>query len=199
MNRFVSFDMETSGLRPGVNAPVCLSVGLFEDGKCTSSESWTIAPPMKDGRITREYDVVALEVSGRHWPDIKRGLNPRNVCQALSDWVRSNDAESLTVVAFNAPFDFSWYSDLLFLGGVWNRSESRFDIFVPPLAGPWQCLRMMLMNDRDADLGKYDLETVLKHFGLCREGNSHCCHEDVILTGLCYSKYLESRELVGTA
>lgn len=194
MNRFIALDFETSGLQPGRHAPVCLSVALFEDGKCTTSERWTIAPPKRDEKITREYDVIALEISGQKWADIKRGLNPRNACIALQSWVEEHDAKELTVVAFNAPFDFAWYSDLLFLGGQWNRSEAHFDVFVPPLFGPWQCLRLMVMGDHERDLGKYDLNTVIAHFGMCRESETHCCNEDAILTGMCYQKLIAERD-----
>lgn len=187
--KYIALDFETSGLSPGVHAPVSLAVALMDGEQVIDSKSWTIAPPVdKNGKISRAYDVVALEISGTSWKAIKNGTPPAGVCHELYDWTHKMDAVGLTVVAFNAPFDFTWYSDLLFLGGSWNQQERRFQTFMPPLVGPWQCARLMAVVSLDCP--GYSLDNVCAAFGLSREGNVHGAAEDAYLAGVVYSRLL---------
>jgi DNA polymerase III epsilon subunit-like protein len=181
--RFVAVDFETSGTDHQRNAPVSLGVALFEDGEVLASREWLIGPPMhyKTGKITREYNIAALEISRSTWPQIRKAPAPAVVCEELAAWVREHDARELTCVAFNAPFDLGWYCELLFLGGAWDFASKGFRRFRSPLVGPWQCA-MMLAADRVA-LSDYKLETVASHFGLGRAGEGHGALEDAILAG----------------
>ena len=184
--RILALDFETSGLNPGVHAPVSLGVALMEDGEVVAQKEWMIAPPRnKEGKITRSYDVVALEISGASWPRLKRdGLSPMQVCAELMGFAKEHDARGVTVVAFNSAFDHSWYSDLLFLAGAWNQAERRFEAFSPPLYGPWDCARWKACVQ--LSLQRYDLDTVAAHFGFSRSGESHGALEDAILAGKIY-------------
>jgi len=181
--RFVALDFETSGLKPGEHAPVTLGVALMDGETVIDSREWLFAPPQKSGKITRAYDVVALEISGTSWTKIKReGLQHDAVCRQFLEFTREHDAVFLPVVAFNAPFDFSWYSELLFLGGSWNQHERRFETFLPPLAGPWQCARLQAVHALPG-LGSYTLDAVCAELGLSRSGDTHGALEDAILAG----------------
>jgi len=187
--RFIAIDFETSGLVPGTHAPVTLGVALMEGETVVDSREWLFAPPMKDGKITRAYDVVALEISGTSWTKIKKeGNKHADVCKELLAWAHKEDFSEAPVVAFNAPFDFAWYSDLLFLGGSWNQAERCFQTFLPPLVGPWQCVRLLACSDPRIKLSRYDLDGVANHFGFSREGNKHGALEDAILAGRIFAK-----------
>ena len=182
--KIIAIDFETSGLRPGEHAPVTIGLALMDGGNVIDSEEWLLGTPTdKNGRINRAYDVVALEISGTKWTSIKRdGLPHVQVCKEMLAFTREHDALYTPVVAFNAPFDFAWYSDLLYLGGSWNQHERRFETFLPPLAGPWHCARLMAVHALPG-LCDYKLDTVADACGLARSGASHCALEDAILAG----------------
>lgn len=198
--RYVALDFETSGLDPKRHAPVSLGVALMEDQEILASREWLFAPPYdKSGvKVVREYDVTALEISGKSWTAIKRdGLTHARVCSELYDWSNKHEADELTVVAFNAPFDFAWYSELLMLGGSWNQLERRFQTFQPPLTGPWQCARLIAC--KRLDLPRYDLNTVAGAFDFSRTSAKHGALEDAILAGRVYEMLLECDRMGVTA
>ena len=183
--KFVALDFETSGLDSKRHAPVSLGVAVFEGGDVIASAEWTLAPPVdKNGRVSREYDVCALQVSGKTWKEIQAGVKCEAVCFALGKFAREHGVSDAAVVAFNAPFDLSFYSELLYLGGSWNQHFRRFETFKPPLIGPWQCARLMAVSQ--LDLERYDLDTTARHFGLSRSGETHGALEDAILAGRIY-------------
>ena len=182
--KFVALDYETSGLDPKRHAPVSLGVAVFEDGVVTHSKEWVIAPPMKDGRVTREYDVFALQVSGLTLKALNSGQPIAEVMKELVRFAGEHQVQESLVVAFNAPFDYSFYSECLFMGGSWNQRERRFETFKPPLSGPWQCARMLCVHALDLD--KYNLDSCAGHYGLQRDTDKHGALEDAILAGKIY-------------
>jgi len=186
--RFLTLDFETSGLDHKTHAPVSLGVALMEGSDVVDSKEWLLAPPTdKNGKITREYAVNALEISSYTWPQIKRdGMPIAAVMAELTGFAAAHNAHGLTVVAFNAPFDLGWYSECLFLSGSWNQHLRRFETFVPPLVGPWQCARLLAVTS-GLGLERYDLDTVARHFGLSRSTEKHGALEDAILAGRIYS------------
>lgn len=184
--RYLAADYETSGLDASRHAPVTFGLAVMEDGEALRSQEWTFSPPMKDGKITREYDVCALKISGTTWKQIEAGKPISTVMGEVADFV--GDDRSLMVAAFNAPFDFQWFSTCLFLGGSWNQHLRRFETFKPPLIGAWQCVRLMAVHA--LDLERYDLDTVSAHFGLSRSGEGHGALEDAILAGQIYARLL---------
>ncbi len=195
--RFIALDFETSGLKPGEHAPVTLGVALMDGPDVIDSREWLLATPTdKNGRVNRAYDVVALEISGTSWTRIKReGESHAKVCKDLGDFSLQHGARHLTVVAFNAPFDFAWYSDLLFLAGSWNQHLRKFETFLPPFAGPWQCSRLMAVHALPG-LDSYNLDTVASACGLSRSGETHGALEDAILAGRVFAhiQSLSSKE-----
>jgi DNA polymerase-3 subunit alpha (Gram-positive type) len=186
MSRFVALDFETSGLDPKVNAPVSIGVALMDGGEVIDSLELFIAPPTRDGRITRVYDVCALEVSGTSWKQIKTAPTALSVCKDLRKWAEKHDARHLQVVAFNAPFDLAFYSELLFMAGNWNQHLRQFEAFIAPFLGPWQCARMLAMDALRLD--KYSLDSVSEHYGFSRTGETHGSLEDAILAGKVYAQ-----------
>lgn len=186
--RFVALDFETSGLDPKTHAPVTLGVAVMDGDEVVEGREWLIAPPTdKNGKITREYNLVAMEINGVSWPKLKReGLPVCKVMQQLREFVAAHDAHKLTVVAFNAPFDLAWYSECLFLGGSWNQTLRRFETFLPPLVGPWQCARLVACAQIDLDA--YNLDAVAGHFRLARTGEKHGALEDAVLAGRVYAR-----------
>lgn len=182
--RFIALDTETGGLDPQRNFPISLGVALFDGGELEDSQQWIISPPVRNGKITREYDINALAVSGIKWTDILRGDPANQVCGELTEWATERGARDLPVMAFNAPFDLSFYSELCFAAGSWNQATRSFESFTPPLYGPWQCVRMLAMER--VKLASYSLDSVSAHFGLGREGEAHGALEDAILAGKVY-------------
>ena len=188
MNRFVALDFETSGLDTKRHAPVTLGVAMFDHGKVVREKEWTFAPPVdKHGKVSREYDLCALEISGVTWKQIKAGQPVADVMQELASFIGGDSA--LPVVAFNAPFDFGWYSLCLYLGGSWSFAERRFKTFRPPLVGPWHCAQ--LMSASTLEIERYNLDTVCAHFGLARTGEHHGALEDAKLAGEVYLRLVE--------
>lgn len=182
--RRIALDFETSGLQTGTHAPVSLGVALMDGDTVVNAQEWLFAPPYdKKGKITRAYDVVALEISRTSWKRIKEhGMVHASVCRELLAWSRENEALELEVVAYNAPFDFAWYSDLLFLGGSWNQYTRSYQTFLPPLAGPWQCARLKAVHALPG-LESYTLDNVCAALGLSRTSDAHGALEDAILAG----------------
>jgi DNA polymerase III epsilon subunit-like protein len=184
--RFIALDFETSGLDAKTNAPVSLGVAVFDGGSVTASREWTIAPPKRDGKVTRVYDVFALKVSGKTLKEIEAGTPIATMMTELAEFVRANAYPHDTVVAFNAPFDLGFYSECLFLGGSWNQHARRFETFKPPLVGPWQCARMLCVEYLKLD--QYNLDSCAAHFGLSRKSENHGALEDAVLAGLIFCK-----------
>ncbi|MCH8978299.1 MAG: 3'-5' exonuclease [Armatimonadetes bacterium] len=190
MSRILALDFETSGLDPKRHAPVTLGVALMEGEEVIASQEWLFAPPVYKGKVNREYDIVALGMSGHTWTTIKRdGLAHSVVCLNLAAWALKNECREAMIVAFNAPFDLAFYSELMFLGGSWSQERRCYQTFTPPLLGPWQCARM-LAADR-LDLPRYSLDAVAEHFGLSRKGDTHGALEDAILAGRVFHRLTE--------
>jgi len=186
----VALDFETSNTKPGVGAPVQLGVAVMEGQDVKDTLEVVLAPPRhwKDKeKITREYDVVALQVSGISWKAILGGFPMAQGCNMLRALVERHEAQQALVVAYNAPFDLAWYADLLMLGGDWDpKTKGKWDTQQSPLLGPWQCV-LMLARAR-LDLPDYKLDTVAKHYDLARTGDTHSALEDAILAGRIYDR-----------
>jgi len=195
VNRFIALDFETSGLDPKRHFPVSLGIAIFQDGEPIGASEWMIAPPTKDGRITREYDVCALEVSGTSWTKLKKeGMRPVEVLQEINRMIANNAGPMDTVVAFNASFDFSFWSELVFSAGSWNQHERRFEQFVTNIVGPWQCARSLAMYKLGGyALPKWNLDSVASYFGFSRESEKHGALEDAILAGRIYNALTEGQ------
>lgn len=183
--RFLALDFETGGLDPKRHGPVSLGLASFQHGKYVQGQEWAIAPKRdKDGRIVKEYDACALEISKANWTKIKNEGKPADmVLKEVSAFIRDTGHEPTdTVVAFNAPFDFAFWSELVFAAGGWNQHTRQFDQFCSPLVGPWQCARMLAMWSLEK-LDRWNLDTVAGHFGFARESDAHGALEDAVLAG----------------
>ena len=176
--RFVALDFETSGLDPMQCAPVSLGVALMDGEEPVATHEWIIAPTYRDGKITRRYEVGALRVSGLTMEQIEGGTHPRDVIRDLYHWAHDLGAERFPVVAYNAPFDFAFYGQLIYLAGM---------PALVPLVGPWQCARLLAMQTYSG-LQTYTLDAMLRKHGLAREGTLHGALEDAILAGKLYSR-----------
>ena len=197
MNRFLALDFETSHVDPARGAPVSLALVLFENGAVASSCEWLCAPPVhyKTGKITREYDIRALEVSAYTWPQIKRdGIPCADVCRQLDEWVAARQAGTLEIVAFNASFDLAFWRTLMFLGDHFEPETKSRRAHVSPLIGPWWCA-MQLAIEYAPGLEDYKLDTVASHFHLGRTSDAHSAIEDAELAGRIFLKLLDGRRV----
>lgn len=184
LDTYVVLDFETSGTDPKRHAPVSIGVAVVRDRELVKDPFYSlIGPPKhyKTGKIEREYDVCALEVSGLTWKAIKSAPKPAAVLAEIRTWVKLNDAEHLPVVAYNSPFDLTFWSELLFLSGGYNRTTQAFEVPVSPLLGPWYCaMQLAKASVRCAD---YKLTTVAEHLGLDPQNEPHNALDDAILAG----------------
>lgn len=100
---FVSVDVETSGPIPGEYS--LLSIGACSVFYPDNGFIVEIKP------ITDKFDAKALEVTGLSMKDLtQRGLDPTAAMKAFSDWLAmlAHPGETLVLVGFNAPFDWSF-------------------------------------------------------------------------------------------
>lgn len=186
--RFLALDFETGGLDPKRHAPVSLGLASFQHGSFVQGKEWLIAPQKdKNGRIVKEYDACALEISRANWSKIKSEGKPADmVLKEVSAFMRDTGHDPTdTVVAFNAPFDYAFWHELVFSAGGWNQHTRQFDQFVSPLVGPWHCARVLAMWNLKLD--RWNLDTVAAHFGFARETEAHGALEDAILAGRIYN------------
>lgn len=197
MDRFLSLDFETGGTDPKRNFPVSLGVALFDSGKMVDGKEWVIAPPSYKGKISREYDVNALSVSGLTWKQILEGNPSAKVVQGLHEFAQEHGASQLPILAYNAPFDLAFYSELLFAASSWNNHTKRMDLAAPPLYGPWQCVRMLAQRVLFAQ--ETGLDAVSAKVGLTRTGTKHGALEDAILCAEVYLKIIGMDGTVGGA
>lgn len=197
MSLVVSLDFETSGRDPSRNAPVQLGVALMDGQTTVDTREWIIAPHYKNGKITREYNVEALEVSGLTWKQIKEGVPSLQVCREFYEWAHEGGMEELPIIAFNMEFDLSFYNLLFYLAGEWNKHTKSFELPKPALIGPWQCTRNMARDLLALEGNK--LDDVAAHFGFSRDSKYHGALSDAVLNGLVYHELREIQEQRRTA
>lgn len=185
MKTFVALDFETSGLDPKRHAPVQLAVAHFVDGTLEDTKSWVIAPELKNGKPVKEYDVFALKISGTTLKDLNADMTSVNVVAELEQCVKERELTYATVLAWNAPFDFAFYSELLFAAGYYDRIQKAFIQCKPPLAGAWQCGKIFARTKLLST--SYSLDIISATFSMARstsgEDAKHVALEDAILAG----------------
>ena len=190
----ITLDFETSGTDHNRHAPVTLGVAIIDEaGVKVAQDEWLFAPPYhyKTGKVTREYDINAMLIHEVPWPRIvKHGTPCADVLRELGDMAESHHAGNALVLAYNAPFDFGWYSTCLFLAGGYDRQSQSFKPAPPPIVGPWQCV-MLLAKREYPHLPDHKLDTVAKHLGLARTTDAHGALEDALL---CYEIYKAIQE-----
>lgn len=185
----LALDFETGGTDPNRHAPTSIGCAVMEGDEVIASDERYIGPTLhwKTGKIEREYDVRALEVSGTSWPKVKSSPPPKVVVAQLAEFADKNAAADLPVVAFSAPFDMGFYSTLLWLASDWHPTERGVKVQPkPPFCGPWTCA--LLLARKSLDLPDYSLDTVAGHFGLSRSEDRHSALEDAILAGKVYAR-----------
>lgn len=186
--RFIALDFETGGLVSSVHAPVSLGVALMEDLEVIDTREWLIAPTYdRFGKLMRQYDPKAMQVNGYTVEQLQKdGIHIAQVRSELATWAGDLKVRTEQVVAFNAPFDYAFYSEALFLAGKWHSEHNSFHVAKPPLVGPWHCARMIASVR--LDLPNYKLDTVAAHFGLKRTQEFHGALEDCILAGKVFTE-----------
>lgn len=187
--KYLALDFETSGKTPGVNQAISLGVAVMDGEEVIASQEWRIGPKRhyKTNQIERQYDVVALQVSGITWRSITEAPSPEQVVREMHAFAKEHDCKELPIVAFNAAFDFSFYTDLLFIAGEYDRGRNAFFPAWPPFVGGWHCA-MLKAKDKVPGLSDYKLDTVCAHYGLSRSATAHGALEDCILAGRIYSE-----------
>lgn len=185
----LALDFETGGKTAGVNQVVSLGLAIMDGPGVLVTKEWVVGPKRhyKTKQIERVYDLVALEISGITWKQIKDAPSPECVVRDLHDFAREHACKNMPVVAYNAPFDLGFYSDLLFMAGNYDQARQGFSPAWPPFVGEWHCA-MLRAKDAYPNLENYKLDTAAAHFGLSRSGEKHGALEDAILAGKIFDR-----------
>lgn len=176
-------DFETGGLCAKLNAPVSLGIALMEGAEVLESREWLVRPPRdKNGKLTRVYDMGAMEIHRISWKELANAPTAADVVADVRKQVLLWDAFEMPRKAFNASFDYGFWESLIFMAGSFNKGTYTFDLPSPMAIGPWSCVR-----DRARHLlpflPNHKLDTVAAHFGLSRLGEAHGALEDAVLCG----------------
>lgn len=188
MKSFIALDFEGSGKDPRRHAPTQIGLALFEEDTVVATLETLIGPPRhyKTKAITREYDVVALELTGFTMKQLLEAPEPAEVCGMVRAWVREHAIGSLPLVAFNAGgYDWPMMRELSFLGGGYDRHACRFLPSPLGLSHRWVCAMELAMAKIDpAEIEGYRLDNVVAYLGIeGRETEHHGALEDAILAG----------------
>lgn len=192
-NKILAIDFETSGLNPSIHAPIQIGAVIFDLETETVFQSFSSHIGICK---RREYDPEALKISGATMEKIETYPSVRSVCDSFSMWYYKNAASTLDVIAFNAPFDFSFYSTMLFCGGRPSFSEGNWIPYNPILLGGWKCAKMYSQfafqgKDSSQKPEKLSLSGVAKFLELPPQGELHDALFDAELAARIYSKVLK--------
>jgi DNA polymerase III subunit epsilon len=179
----LNVDFETGGLSPMLNAPVSLGIALMDGLDVLDSREWLIRPPRdKNGRLTKVYDMGAMEIHKISWKGLAAAPTAAQVVAEVRKQVMEWDAYEMPRKAFNASFDYGFWQTLIYMAGEFDRGSYQFVQPAPMAIGTWQCVmeraRYLLPG-----LVNHKLDTVAAHFGLKRSGEAHGALEDAILCG----------------
>ena len=203
MKSFISLDFEGSGKDPRRHAPTQLGLALFEGDEVVSTLETLIGPPRhyKTDAITREYDSVALELTGFTMKQLLEAPSPAEVCSMVRAWVREHAIGNLPLVAYNAGgYDWPMMRELAYLGGGYDQLARRFEVASLGLSHRWVCAQELARAKIDpAEIEGWKLDQVAAHLGLDgRTTEFHGALEDAILAGRVLRALSKPRELSGT-
>lgn len=185
----LNVDFETGGLSPMLNAPVSLGIALMDGLDVLDSREWLIRPPRdKNGRLTKVYDMGAMEIHKISWKDLAAAPTAAQVVAEVRKQVLEWDAYEMPRKAFNASFDYGFWQTLIYMAGEFDRGSYQFVQPAPMAIGTWQCV-MERARHLLPGLVNHKLDTVAAHFGLKRLGEAHGALEDAILCG-CVDEHL---------
>ena len=190
---YIALDFETGGTNPSVHAPVSLGLALMEGEEVFAQEEFIFARMDGDDRKAnqrRGYELRAMEVTGLRVSQFAKGEDPERVVELVREWTRKHDAADLPVVSYNASFDQSFWSELLFLTGKWDRTLNAYAVCPEVFGGPWWCVRR-LFRVRFPERVTSKLDDALAVVGLSREGELHGALEDAVLCGRLLSRLTE--------
>jgi DNA polymerase III epsilon subunit-like protein len=180
-------DFETSTDDPKTGFACSIGIALFEGDKPVATFGEILKPPVdKEGGLLRAYDPEALAIGGFDLETLLRVGTPLAASiWRLHSWASEHDARDLLITAYNAPFDFAFYSLCLRFGyanihSVWTRPK-------PPLRGAWLDTRLLAMDSLD-EVKSLTLSSVAAELGFQPQGAKHDATEDAILNGRVYHK-----------
>jgi DNA polymerase III epsilon subunit-like protein len=203
MKSFISLDFEGSGKDPRRHAPTQLGLALFEGDEVVSTLETLIGPPRhyKTNAINREYDSVALELTGFTMKQLLEAPSPAEVCSMVRSWVREHAIGNLPLVAYNAGgYDWPMMRELAYLGGYYDQRARRREPASLGLSHRWVCAQELARAKIEPEeVEAYSLDQVAKVLGLDgRTTELHGALEDAILAGRVLRALSKPRELSGT-
>lgn len=179
--RILALDFETSGTDPRRHAPIQLGLAVMEGGEVIESRQWLVKPiTNKAGKIVREYDLVAMSISGITFEQLMaEGMNELEIWNQATHFCRKMGASAAHLVSHNAAFDAAFLSDMQYRQGSWKYGT--FEQAPVLNWGPWWCTSRMAQEH--LSVANYKLDTCAAHFGLARSSDKHDAEEDAILCG----------------
>lgn len=191
--KILAIDFEGTNREPRRGCPVQIGVCVMDGETVEVADEWLIRPPThwKSGKPTKEVDAYSLRVSGLTLEDIEEnGLPSEESCVRLAQFVKTNVASSLPVVAFSMSYDIECYERMLYDGGQYSFEDREYYPFRAILGAKWVCARQMARLMLPA-LMHYSLDDVAEFFGLVRDTENHEACADAILAGKVYARLRE--------
>ena len=171
--RFISFDLETTGLSSWTDRIIELSAVVFENFESVAEFSTLVNP---ERRIWAD----ASRVNGIYDGDVKDAPFIHEAIENFCDFIGSDALEGKVVmVAHNASFDAS------FLLEAFNACGVTAELLVMDT--------LHLSQHFIPDLYRHRLEDVAKHFGI-KQKRAHRAADDARVCGEIYCKIMEIRE-----
>lgn len=171
--RYIAFDVETTGLFPRTHRIVEVGAVLFENG----------IPVKKFGTLVNAMVTIPIDVTNINHIDnnmIKNAPSETEVYGSLVDFLGDALQKNTIICAHNAKFDFGFLSETLMRLGYDGSIR-----FVDTLS-----LSKMLVKG----LKNYKQETVANYFGL-RNTNEHRAESDAEICGNLLWKLLQLKAL----
>lgn len=165
-NKYVVFDLETSGL--DVNRDYIIEIGAvkIENGEITDRFSTLVNCPQMES-LTKEIE----ELTGITYEQVKTAPSVGSVLQEFYKFARG-----CILVAHNLPFDFAFLRNWGFWCGIWFDEFEKSAIDTVALAEEKLC----------GKVENYKLFTLAKYFGI--EFNAHRALNDAETTAEIFLK-----------
>ena len=169
-NRFVAFDVETTGFHPEKDRIVELGAVIFEDGKIVDSFSSLVNPKKRISQAATDVNHITQEM-------IDSAPSENKTYKSLISFLGNAVKRETVICAHNAQFDMSFFSNTL--------KRLGFDadlLFVDTL---------VLSRQAFPNMADHKLQTVAANFGLVNQ-DEHRASSDAEICGMIFLKLLPS-------
>lgn len=186
---YLALDFETSGLSPQYDHVMQIGAAVFNDGEPTGEtfcERISLAGTkaklaLEAIEVQTGLDLTTPEGAQAVMAELNRmmtGKTRNQVMQEFAEWGKSVGAEKYPVVAWNAPFDHSFYAQMVF--------HSKKVVPKPILSPMWICA--MELAKHTGRFKSHKLADVVRQLELGEQDKAHDALQDAVLAGKVYAK-----------